>query len=462
MRKNTRRSLVTVLIVLVCVFLAALGWIFYDTTVDRSGFVEKNGVTCYQDFHARLVTGWQDIDGSRYYFGDDYAMATGWQEIGGNRYHFGDDGAMDTFWQQVGTDLYYLGSDGIPVTGWQDINGTHYYFRDDGTIVVGWVELDGSRYHLGDNGAMSLGFYHEEGSTYYLGDDGVMVTGHVTLNGEQYFFQDNGIMYTGWEQTENGTRYYLPEGPMAFGWTEIGGKRYRFDDSGLMQTGWLEEGEYRYYLQEDGSAAVGPTEIGGDTYYFTPKGIQVVLVNRLNPVPDYYALNLVTVTEWHQVSDVCLEPLKQMLADCQAAGNNYTFNSAHRTIEEQTMILEARTEEYLESFYGDRDKARAKALETVAVPGTSEHHLGLAVDILGEKAIAWLTEHCWEYGFIVRYTKEKENITGIVDEPWHFRYVGVEVSMDMKDSGLCLEEYLGAEAIPLVGNTNATTESEED
>ncbi len=66
------------------------------------------------------------------------------------------------------------------------------------------------------------------------------------------------------------------------------------------------------------------------------------------------------------------------------------------------------------------------------------------MDLLGKEAIAWLTEHCWEYGFIVRYTEDKEEITGIIDEPWHFRYVGTEVSLDMKDSGLCLEEYLGA------------------
>ena len=66
------------------------------------------------------------------------------------------------------------------------------------------------------------------------------------------------------------------------------------------------------------------------------------------------------------------------------------------------------------------------------------------MDLLGDAAIAWLTEHCWDYGFIVRYTADKEAITGFVDEPWHFRYVGREVALDLKDSGLCLEEYLGA------------------
>ena len=116
-------------------------------------------------------------------------------------------------------------------------------------------------------------------------------------------------------------------------------------------------------------------------------------------------------------------------------------------MKEQTEILEYRTQEHMEDFDLTYEEAYEKALETVAIPGTSEHHLGLAVDLLGEEAIAWFREHCWDYGFIVRYAAEKESYTGIIDEPWHFRYVGTEVSLDMKDSGLCLEEYLGAEPV---------------
>ena len=56
----------------------------------------------------------------------------------------------------------------------------------------------------------------------------------------------------------------------------------------------------------------------------------------------------------------------------------------------------------------------------------------------------WLSQHCWENGWILRYPSGKSNITGIMYEPWHFRYVGVELAMELKDSGLCLEEYLDA------------------
>jgi hypothetical protein len=142
------------------------------------------------------------------------------------------------------------------------------------------------------------------------------------------------------------------------------------------------------------------------------------------------------------------------------AGNSYTFNSAYRTIAQQKEILEDRSEEHMEGGL-PYAAAYAKARETVALPGTSEHHLGLAVDLLGDEAIAWLTEHCWEYGFIVRYQGDKAHITGIIDEPWHFRYVGVDVALDMKDSGLCLEEYLGAVPIETPAESDAPTEPQE-
>ncbi len=82
----------------------------------------------------------------------------------------------------------------------------------------------------------------------------------------------------------------------------------------------------------------------------------------------------------------------------------------------------------------------------MALPGTSEHQLGLCADINGKgvDSVPWLVEHCWEYGFILRFPGEKSDITGIIYEPWHFRYVGTRVSIPMRDNGLCLEEYLGA------------------
>ena len=96
-----------------------------------------------------------------------------------------------------------------------------------------------------------------------------------------------------------------------------------------------------------------------------------------------------------------------------------------------------------------REEAAKKAATVILPPGTSEHNLGLAMDICntydsfanGEE-YAWLVENAHKYGFILRYTAEKQEITGIVPEPWHWRFVGVEYAEKIKESGLCLEEYL--------------------
>ena len=450
MQKNTQRVLTALLVLCICVFVGAAGWLLYDTYVDRSGFVLKDGVYMYRDYHARLVTGWQEIDEGQYYFGEDHAMATYWQELDGDRYYFGGDGRLDTGWQEIDGETYYLGTDGVMVSQWQTVDGSPYYFGENGAMHTGWLELGERNYHFAEDGIQTFGFYEENGSTYYFDPDGVMYTGYLDLEGEVYCFRQDGTMLTGWEDSEEGRRYFAEDGTMVTGWLETEDGKYYLEADGLMQTGWLQVLEYRYYLQEDGTAAVGPLELDGTTYYFTPAGIHVVLVNRDHYVPDYYDPDLVTYKGWHQVSRICLEPLQRMIADCEAAGNRIDFNSAYRTIGTQQGILDSRTNEYIEKYGISYGAARARALLSVAVPGTSEHHLGLAVDLIGKSAQEWLAEHCWEYGFILRYTTEKQALTGIIDEPWHFRYVGLEVSMDMKDSGLCLEEYLGACPIQVV------------
>ena len=443
MKTKTCRILTVVLIFQLLLFSACVAWVVYDSKVDRSGWVEKDGVRYYRDFHAKPVTGWLDIGAQRYFFLDGGIPATGWLEQDGATRYLGDDGVMATGWQTIDGKTYCFGDDGVMHTGWQQLDGAPCYLPG-GVLATGWQEIDGKRYYFGDDGKMKTGFVSIGGDVYYLNETGQPLTGDVVIGESRYHFSDEGVMHTGWLTSGDGIRYYLADGTMATQWQEIGEKRYYFGESGVAVTGWYQEGEYSYYFLEDGSAAVGPTEIDGQVHYFTPKGMEVILVNASHPIPSFYTHDLVTVVDWQQVDRRCYEPLVQMLADCVAAGNEYIFNSSYRSQQEQTDILEKRTLEHMQEFDLDFDEARKKALETVAVPGTSEHQLGLSVDILGDDAIAWLTEHCWEYGFILRYAADKEPITGIIDEPWHFRYVGKAISMDMKDSGLCLEEYLGA------------------
>lgn len=455
--------LITVLILTILGAAAWGGWTWYDNNVDRSGWVQQEDTIYYKDFHGKYVSGWQTIEEEVYYFQDDNSMSLSWQIIDGEAYYFGSDGAMRTGWQTIEDKLYYFGFDGVLVTGWQEIDNQTYYFDSEGAAVSGWLnygdqryylsegkphtawqDLEGSRYYFAEDGTLCTGWQTIEQLTYYFREDGTLATGYLELEDGCYYFGSDGVMHTGWLEAQIGQVYFHEDGKQAFGWTDLDGSRYYFSENGAMHTGWLQEGEYRYYLQEDGTAAVGPTQIDGQTYYFSPKGIHVWLVNRNNYVPADYKVNLVTVTGWHQVDAVCLEPLKQMLADCNAAGIEYTFNSAYRTYAMQKEILDTRTQEHQDNYDLSYEAARSMALQTVAYPGTSEHQLGLAVDLLGTEAKAWFGEHCWEYGFILRYTAEKQAITGFVEELWHFRYVGREVSMDMKDSGLCLEEYLGA------------------
>ena len=424
-KQTTRLLVLLILLGIFCLISSGvLGWIWYDGHVDRSGWEMQHGQYYYRDFHNHRVTGWQEIDGSRYYFAEDNT-------------------GMQTGWLTLGDDRYYLDTDGTLVTGWLSLDGANYYLDGDGLLQTGLLSLDGQLYLLDDTGRMLTGLQLAQGNAYYFTPEGPAARGPVTLGEHSFFFGEDGTQQTGWIQLDGKTFYYLPEGPMALGLQEIDGKTYYFGEDGAAAEGWVTLGEYSYYFGPDKAALTGPQQIDGRTHYFTPKGIHVILVNASNPIPDYYDPDPAVLFDWHQMSAICVEPMRKMLADCEAAGNPYTFNSAYRSHENQELIVEKRTQENM-ALGLTYEEAYEKTLETAAYPGTSEHEMGLAADIVGKEANAWLAQHCWEYGFILRYPPDKHDITGIVYEPWHFRYVGTQVSMDMKDSGLCLEEYLGA------------------
>lgn len=177
------------------------------------------------------------------------------------------------------------------------------------------------------------------------------------------------------------------------------------------------------------------------------------LVNPWNPLPDDYDYeeNLATYRGSQQFDSRAMESLRQMIA----AGSAYNLSAAslYRSYDLQVRLYE-RQVQYAKSQGYTGQAAEDKAATVVTRPGTSEHHTGLAVDVLGSgyssleqsfdqtPAFAWLKEHCAEYGFILRYPKEKEDVTGIIYEPWHYRYVGVEAATEIMQRGLTLEEYL--------------------
>ena len=262
----------------------------------------------------------------------------------------------------------------------------------------------------------------------------------------------------GWME-ENGKPYYLnPDGTRATGWLELDGKRYLLDEDGYPKTGWSEDPDNRYYIKADGSLATGTVEIDGVKYHFTSAGVPILLVNPWNPVPEGYTPDLVTMdTEYGkegcQVDRSCYDALLTMMKDCNKACPRVYVISGYRSFEYQKNNYDRKVKYYLDQGYSQAD-AEKEAATVVAVPGTSEHHLGLAVDIIDTRiwdlveeqetlpAQQWLMENSWKYGFILRYPKDKIDITGIIYEPWHYRYVGLDVAKEIHDSGLTLEEYL--------------------
>ncbi|MBC6678511.1 M15 family metallopeptidase [Zhenpiania hominis] len=176
-------------------------------------------------------------------------------------------------------------------------------------------------------------------------------------------------------------------------------------------------------------------------------GWNLMLVNSQYRIPDDYSMDLIRLSNGEQVDSRIYPALQEMFDDARADGYNLFVRAGYRNGEVQENLMEDKIETYRQEGYSQRE-AEHEAEKWVAKPGTSEHELGLAVDINaegqtdGNRLYQWLAEHSWKYGFILRYPAEKEEITGIDYEPWHFRYVGKQAAKEMYEQDLCLEEYV--------------------
>lgn len=180
----------------------------------------------------------------------------------------------------------------------------------------------------------------------------------------------------------------------------------------------------------------------------------LMLVSEGYPLAEGYVPVLATIESRWQVDERIAGAAESMLDDCRDAGLDPIICSAFRSVDQQEALFADRIgrskAEGLEA-----DAAVSSAAEIVAVPGSSEHHTGLALDIVaydyqlldeGQEETPenqWLREHCAEYGFILRYPPGKTGETGIIYEPWHFRYVGVKAAREIMEQGITLEEYSG-------------------
>lgn len=411
-------------LVVVALLLAAGGFFLFRHAFktgqkDKSGWSVKAGAICYLDKNGEPLLGWQEIDGQKYYF-------------------VPDAGIRATGRIQIGADLYYFDDDGVVMTGWQEIAGNKCYLDESGKLIRGLYSIDGAGYFFQENGAMATGWQDVDGVPCYFDETGKAVPGWQEVDGVQYCFKESGEIMIGWNTIGESLYYFTEEGKRLTGWQEIEGKRYYFTNEGYAVTGWLELDGDKYYCKENGEMAVGEAEIDGVNHFFTSKGKYVLLVNKENPVPEDYELNLVSYAGY-QVDSSAKSSLEKMRTDCPYAT---TIDNIYRSKALQQQVWNNGVKRRMAQGM-TQEEAEAETAKWAMTPGHSEHQTGLAVDLFGsDEARQWLEEHCWEYGFIVRYPEDKAEFTGIDYEYWHFRYVGTELSLELRDLGMCLEEYM--------------------
>lgn len=170
---------------------------------------------------------------------------------------------------------------------------------------------------------------------------------------------------------------------------------------------------------------------------------RLILANIDNSIGDYMP-ELVEVENGRKFDVRAAEALKSFITAARETGLNVFLSSTFRGKYSQKMLYDRKVAQYGEE----------EAKTIVLPPGTSEHQTGLAADITdvyyefktknieNTDTFKWLNEHCQDYGFILRYPKDKEDITKVIYEPWHFRYVGIEIAKYIKEHNLCLEEFL--------------------
>lgn len=177
-------------------------------------------------------------------------------------------------------------------------------------------------------------------------------------------------------------------------------------------------------------------------------GWNLILVNRDSYIPDDYQVELTELSNGKKVDSRIYPELQEMFNDARAQGYGLFVREGYRTQEEQQQLMDEKIEAY-ENEGKSKSEAKKLAEQWVAIPGTSEHQLGIAVDINADTTKSssddvynWLAENAHIYGFIKRYPSNKTDITGVINEPWHYRYVGKEAASKIYSQGICLEEYI--------------------
>lgn len=214
-----------------------------------------------------------------------------------------------------------------------------------------------------------------------------------------------------------------------------------------------EEAKEQQRLEEEQAAQQAALEAQKAAFAQEKEQFYLMLVNPDHSLPDGYAPVTAQVQNGYEMDERVVPLAQQMIADAAEDGVELMVCSAYRSQQKQQSLFDAQLNEWLAAGK-TQEEAYEETARAIAIPGTSEHQSGLAADIVTpshqtlDEAFAdteagqWLMENAWKYGFILRFPKDKEPITQIMYESWHYRYVGVLHAKLIHDSGLCLEEYL--------------------
>lgn len=182
----------------------------------------------------------------------------------------------------------------------------------------------------------------------------------------------------------------------------------------------------------------------------------LLLANAENPLPQDWSIQTEEVQNGYGMDKRAAPAMREMIQAAKEDGVELMLCSAYRSVEKQQQLFDRSQQAYMAQGMSE-EEAYAKTATETAIPGTSEHQTGLAADIVtptyqmldagfaDTPAGQWLSEHAAEYGFVLRYPQDKQEVTGIIYESWHYRFVGKTHAKLMKESGLCLEEYLQQE-----------------
>ena len=231
-----------------------------------------------EEIHEHQEPGWVKKEDGYYWQKEDgtILMESGWQTLDGKKYFLEEGGRRAEGWKEIEKQRYYF----VPETGqmklgWSTIDGKKYYFEKDGHQTIGWRSLGGKKYYfVPGTGQMKLGWSTIDGKKYYFEKEGHQTIGWRSLGGKKYYFvPKTGQMKLGWSTIDGKNYYFEKDGNQTTGWRSIGGKMYYFTEkTGVLRKGWLTLGNTKYYLNKDGSRFSGIRSIGGKKYYFQKNG----------------------------------------------------------------------------------------------------------------------------------------------------------------------------------------------